>query len=187
MAIRGPTKAGHFGPGALPAGGDGLRPVLADSGGSGRDCRWLVLLLAAIVCAGAGTAGHFLAHRAEPAGCDLSSAAPRGAGELCWRDRGPAGPGIYLAVSANNDASSAAGRVSDDPRLAVFTFRSIDLNRADAGVLQSLKGIGPKLAAAIVRDRESHGPYHRLEDLTRISGVGPATIARLRGQAIAGN
>jgi competence protein ComEA len=48
--------------------------------------------------------------------------------------------------------------------------------------LESLPGIGPSLARRIVAYREQNGPFRRVEDLQRVSGVGPKMIVRLRGQ-----
>ena len=56
----------------------------------------------------------------------------------------------------------------------------IDINRATAEALESLPGIGPTTAAAIVDDRTRNGPFASVDDLDRVSGIGPATVARLR-------
>jgi competence protein ComEA len=57
---------------------------------------------------------------------------------------------------------------------------AIDPNRADAATLESLPGIGPGRAAAIVAARRQR-PFTSLADLGRVRGIGPATLARLRG------
>jgi competence ComEA-like helix-hairpin-helix protein len=56
----------------------------------------------------------------------------------------------------------------------------VNLNTANAAELERLPGIGTALAARIIADRERNGPNRRIEDLDRVSGIGPATIARLR-------
>lgn len=53
----------------------------------------------------------------------------------------------------------------------------IDLNTASAAQLDSLPGIGPATAAAIVDDRERHGPFASVDDLQRVPGIGPAKLA----------
>jgi competence protein ComEA len=55
----------------------------------------------------------------------------------------------------------------------------VDLNTATAAELDALPGIGPATAAAIVRDREQHGPFHTVDDLSRVRGIGPAKLAQL--------
>jgi competence protein ComEA len=57
----------------------------------------------------------------------------------------------------------------------------IDVNRADRSALEELPGIGPATADAIVTDRELNGPFVTVDDLDRVSGIGPAKIERLRG------
>jgi competence ComEA-like helix-hairpin-helix protein len=56
----------------------------------------------------------------------------------------------------------------------------IDPNRADAATLEALPGIGPARALAIVAARE-RGPFRRVEDLSRVPGIGPHTLAGLAG------
>lgn len=56
----------------------------------------------------------------------------------------------------------------------------IDPNRADAATLEALPGIGPARALAIVAARE-RSPFRRIEDLARVPGIGPHTLADLAG------
>ncbi len=56
----------------------------------------------------------------------------------------------------------------------------IDLNHADSESLEMLPSIGPKIAERIVEDRELNGPYESIEDLDRVSGIGPKTIDRVQ-------
>jgi competence protein ComEA len=62
----------------------------------------------------------------------------------------------------------------------------IDLNRATAEELQSLKGIGPVLAARILESRRRSGPFRNPEDLLRVPGIGPVTLAGIRDQLKSG-
>jgi competence ComEA-like helix-hairpin-helix protein len=56
----------------------------------------------------------------------------------------------------------------------------VDLNTASEAELDLLPRIGPTLAARIVEDRTANGPYGSIEDLQRVSGIGPKTVERLR-------
>jgi competence protein ComEA len=58
----------------------------------------------------------------------------------------------------------------------------INVNTADAELLAELPGIGPTRAAAIVEEREANGPFDDADDLTRVSGIGDATVANLNDQ-----
>ncbi|MFZ4841778.1 ComEA family DNA-binding protein [Mycetocola saprophilus] len=60
----------------------------------------------------------------------------------------------------------------------------ISLSRATAEQLDTLPRIGPALAARIVEWRESNGPFRSVDDLTRVSGIGPKMIASLRGKVM---
>jgi DNA uptake protein ComE-like DNA-binding protein len=59
--------------------------------------------------------------------------------------------------------------------------RPLDLNRASPGDLQQLPGIGPRLAARIVAQRQAlGGRFPRIEDLASVPGLGPRKADRLR-------
>lgn len=61
------------------------------------------------------------------------------------------------------------------------TADGIDINRADAtAIADALEGVGPARAEAIVRYREANGPFHVLEDLDAVEGIGPRTLERNR-------
>ncbi|MGH1505006.1 MAG: helix-hairpin-helix domain-containing protein [Acidimicrobiales bacterium] len=55
----------------------------------------------------------------------------------------------------------------------------VDLNRADAAELDTLPGVGPATAAAIVAHRDEHGPFASVDDLLSVPGIGPAKLAAL--------
>ena len=55
----------------------------------------------------------------------------------------------------------------------------LDLNQATAAELETLPGVGPVTAAAIIAWREEHGRFTVVEELQEISGIGPKTLAKL--------
>ena len=57
----------------------------------------------------------------------------------------------------------------------------VDVNRASAAELDTLPGVGPATAAAIVAERDLNGPFVSFDDLERVPGIGPAKLARLAG------
>ena len=57
---------------------------------------------------------------------------------------------------------------------------ALNINTAGAAALESLPGIGPSLAAAIIEHRDRAGPFARVEDLDKVSGIGPAKLAQIR-------
>ncbi|MCJ8006897.1 helix-hairpin-helix domain-containing protein [Lederbergia wuyishanensis] len=56
----------------------------------------------------------------------------------------------------------------------------VNLNKANSSELETLPGIGPSKAAAIIEFREQNGPFKQIEDLQKISGIGPKTFERLQ-------
>jgi competence protein ComEA len=60
--------------------------------------------------------------------------------------------------------------------------RLINLNTATASELDSLTGVGPSTAKAIIAYRTKKGLFSKVEDLLNVSGIGPAKLAALRDQ-----
>jgi len=56
----------------------------------------------------------------------------------------------------------------------------VNINTATESELEDLPGIGPTLAAAIVAERDQHGPFRSPDDLTRVHGIGEGRLAQLR-------
>lgn len=55
----------------------------------------------------------------------------------------------------------------------------LDINRASAVQLEILPGIGPKKAATIIDFRNANGPFNTIDDLIKVKGIGPKTLAKL--------
>ena len=115
-------------------------------------------------------------------------------------------PGVYLLAPDTrlHEAIEAAGGATDEADLdavnlalkvvdgqryqiprggeeaAEVTDGLLDVNVASAAQLESLPGIGPVLAEAIVVHRRQNGPYQRLEDLLAVPGIGTVTLDRPR-------
>lgn len=67
----------------------------------------------------------------------------------------------------------------DRPADRVAAFQ-IDANTATWVEWMQLEGIGETLARRIVADREERGPFPSVDDVDRVSGIGPATLSRIR-------
>ncbi|MDR7000390.1 helix-hairpin-helix domain-containing protein [Neobacillus niacini] len=71
--------------------------------------------------------------------------------------------------------NGAAGPSGSTPNNA-----KVDLNKADVTQFQTLPGIGPAKAAAILEYRETSGGFKAVEDLKNISGIGDKTFEKLK-------
>ena len=56
----------------------------------------------------------------------------------------------------------------------------IDVNRATWVEWAQLEGIGPVLAKRIVEDQKKNGPFRTIDDVGRVSGIGPKRLSKLR-------
>ncbi len=126
-------------------------------------------------------------------------------GSLAGLDRVPGiGPGLLKTVAPHVMFSGAAGQVTPGrvgsgavgpaqqpiscdgiaalpPRCqAAPPTPPLDLNSATLTQLDSLPGIGPSKAAAILQYRQEHGPFAVVDELARVPGFGAGAVARLR-------
>lgn len=97
-------------------------------------------------------------------------------GSLEGLDRVPGvGPGL-LAVLAPHVVFS--GRPAVEP--SIYHRTTININAADSAALERLAGIGPYMAGRIIAYRNRHGSFGSVEDLLKVGGIGPATLAKVR-------
>jgi comEA protein len=61
-----------------------------------------------------------------------------------------------------------------------IAVEKINLNTADYNQLITLTGIGPVLAQRILDYRNSRGEFKNLEDLEKVSGLGPKKLEKLK-------
>ena len=87
-------------------------------------------------------------------------------------------------ASADSVAASTAGFADPPPsharRASAPGPVRMNLNTADASLLQRLPRIGPALAGRIVAYREANGPFRRVEDVVNVRGIGAKTLEQLR-------
>ena len=58
---------------------------------------------------------------------------------------------------------------------------TVAINDAPVDELDTLPGVGPSTAQAIVDERERNGPFATVDELERVPGIGPAKLEALRG------
>jgi competence ComEA-like helix-hairpin-helix protein len=87
---------------------------------------------------------------------------------------------VALAAALAAVATLAAVQALLAPDAPAPAPLAIDLNAAGPDELSLLPGVGPSLAARIVEDRLSRGPFRTVDDLNRVRGVGPALLRGVR-------
>lgn len=110
-----------------------------------------------------------------------------------------ANPGLYPLKQGDSveglvEAAGGMAAGADRGRLSLAVPTSgqtsqpqrIDLNRADAWLLEALPGIGPVTAAAIVDYRNRNGDFRMIQDLLRVPGIGDATLQRIKDYVTVG-
>ena len=64
--------------------------------------------------------------------------------------------------------------------LSGHAFAKVEINSADQAALESVRGLGPSKAKAILLERKKNGPFKDSTDLhTRVKGIGEKTVERL--------
>lgn len=85
---------------------------------------------------------------------------------------------------------TVAPRLRPTPRTTSTTLpngasqgsRIININTATASQLESLTGVGPATARAIISYRTTKGPFAKVEDLLNVPGIGPAKLSAMRSE-----
>lgn len=70
---------------------------------------------------------------------------------------------------------------------ANIALAAVNLNTATVEELQSLKGVGPAKAKAIVEYRKKNGNFKSVNDLNNVSGFGDKTVAALKNEVTVGD
>jgi competence protein ComEA len=63
-------------------------------------------------------------------------------------------------------------------------WSAININTATSQELQTLRGIGPSKARAIIEHRKQHGPFKTTQELVNVPGIGEKTLRRLEKDLI---
>jgi len=150
----------------------------------------IVLLLVAIIGAGAITAGIRHGH-SQP--IDISTPPAAGPQGQVYVGGAVTSPGFYPLKSGDTVASlieGAGGTLAGADLTSVRVYVSeaagpqepqrIDLNRAEAWLLEALPGIGETRARAIIDYRNQHGGFRNINDLLLVKGLSSEIIEKIR-------
>lgn len=81
--------------------------------------------------------------------------------------------GLKIEVPVRGAAVAVTGSPSMSPA-------AVNLNVADQAALETIPGIGPVTATAILQHRSEIGSFASVEQLLDVTGIGPATLESLR-------
>ncbi|WP_462157720.1 ComEA family DNA-binding protein [Pseudoalteromonas sp. GB56] len=68
----------------------------------------------------------------------------------------------------------------DTPNVESKVMEKVNINKATIEQLQSLPGIGPSKAAAIVDYRKQNGKFTALEELENVPGIGSKLLVKVK-------
>ncbi len=78
--------------------------------------------------------------------------------------------------------TSSAGAPGTSAADGAAVSGPVNLNTADLAALDTLPGVGPATAQAIIDHRTKNGPFRSVDQLLEVKGIGPAKLAELRAR-----
>jgi competence protein ComEA len=84
--------------------------------------------------------------------------------------------GEQIVVGGAGQSAPGGPAPAAGPTAGATTEPMVSLNTADQPALESLPGVGPVTAAAILQWRSEHGPFTAVGQLLEVSGIGEATL-----------
>ena len=66
------------------------------------------------------------------------------------------------------------------PEMRPFLFLPVPINSADSQLLETIPGIGPRLAERIIALRSSRNGFHDVAELLDVEGIGPQKFAAIK-------
>ena len=91
-------------------------------------------------------------------------------------------PGTRATSTTSSSVSPVVS--SDDSTRTSQTNSVVSLSTATQQELESLPGVGPATASAIVAHRRTHGPFRRVDDLLNVKGIGESKLAAMRSRIV---
>ncbi len=82
--------------------------------------------------------------------------------------------------SRNRSSSRRGAKSASSEKSEKSSSGKVNINNASQDELETLNGIGPKMAERIVDYRRQNGNFSRLEDLLLVKGIGPKKYEKIK-------
>lgn len=97
--------------------------------------------------------------------------------ELVKIDPKAVGVGLYQHDVDQKELAAMLDRVV----ISCVNFAGVEVNSASAALLKHVSGVNTRVANAIVKYREEHGPFKSRNELQKVPGFGPSTFLQAAG------
>jgi competence protein ComEA len=124
---------------------------------------------------------------------EISPPQPSGFSGNIYVEGAVSNPGIYPLQSGDSlesiiQSSGGTAKSADLNNLHLYIPQNgesqqpqkIDINRADIWLLEALPEIGNVKAQAIVQYRQINGPFHRIDEITKVPGINTALFEKIK-------
>ena len=92
------------------------------------------------------------------------------------------GQKIHIPRTGEAQASDGVGASSTDTSSSDASTGLVNINTAGSSELETLPGVGPSTAQAIIDDRTQNGAFSSVDDLMRVSGIGEKKFEKIKGK-----
>ena len=149
-----------------------------------------IIVLLAVVIVGGGIAAWSRYSPDQPIEISLAEIPDEAVYAEIYIGGAVVSPGFYPLTSEDSVAAliDAAGGTADDlAELSLYVSsvgeepgpQRIDINRAEAWLLEALPDIGETRAQAIVDHRRQNGPFKNINELMDVEGIGATTYGEI--------
>lgn len=101
-----------------------------------------------------------------------------------FRERSQQPPAIERVKPESEPILLSNERAAEKETMTAIPNKKVNINTADMAALETLPGIGRTYARRILEYREQMGGFRTVDELTKVKGIGPRTLEKLRPHII---
>ncbi len=87
---------------------------------------------------------------------------------------------LFITIPTFSVDSYAAKSTKSTTETVAKKMDKVSINSADAALLSTIPGIGPKTAEAIVAYREANGKFASIDELVKVKGIGEKKLMKMK-------